>query len=193
MGDVTRLLARASAGEAEASERLVAEVYRELRALAGRCLRNERPGHTLQATALVHEAYLRLIDQREAEWQNRGHFLSVAAGVMRRVLLDYARQRQAAKRGGRRMRETLDEGMLVSEQKLADVLAIDEALERLALLDPRQAQIVELRFFAGLGVEEIARILQVSEPTVKREWRSARAWLARQMGGGDDGGTVAAG
>jgi RNA polymerase sigma-70 factor, ECF subfamily len=191
MGDVTRLLARARLGDSAASAQLIEEVYRELRSIAGRCLRAERPGHTLQATALVHEAYLRLAGQHGMEWESRAHFFSVAARMMRRVLLDYARKHHAVKRGGGGLRQTLDEGMLISEDKLANVLAMDEALERLAVLDPRQAQIVELRFFGGLQVEEIATVLQVSEPTVKREWRSARAWLAHEMGGTNDGGALA--
>jgi len=181
-GEVTRLLARMNAGDNDAAERLVGLVYRELRDLAGRCLRRERPGHTLQATALVHEAYMRLIGQREVEWQSRAHFFSIAAGMMRRVLLDYARKHHAAKRGGGARRETLDDNMLIAEHKLADVLALDEALQRLAAIDAQQARIVELRFFAGLDVEEVAGILEISTPTVKREWRSAKAWLQRQMG-----------
>jgi RNA polymerase sigma factor (TIGR02999 family) len=191
MGDVTRLLARARLGDSAASAQLVEAVYRELRAIAGRLLRGERSGHTMQATELVHEAWLRLAGQQDVEVQSRAHFFNLAARMMRQVLVDYARRHHAVKRGGGGLRETLDEGMVVAEDRLADMLTVDEALQRLEAIDARQARIVELRFFAGLGMEEIAGILGVSEPTVKREWRSARAWLASQMGRNNDGGTLA--
>jgi RNA polymerase sigma-70 factor (ECF subfamily) len=193
-GEVTRLLAELRAGEAGASERLISLVYGDLHRLASACMRREQPGHTLQTTAVVHEAYLRLVGA-EAGWEDRAHFFGVAARIMRQVLVDHARRRIATKRGNARRRVALNETLLISEQHLDDVLAVDGALEKLARIDPRQSRLVEMRFFAGLSVEEIARCLQISTPTVKREWRSARAWLRREMTGvgSDDSRTVAAG
>ncbi len=158
-------------------------VYEELHRLADRHFRRERAGHTLQPTALVHEAYVRLIDQRRVTWKNRGHFFAVAAQMMRRILIDYARGRKADKRGGGEERVTLDDG-LGSEAPGpdVDVLALDGALSRLKTLDATQAQIVELRFFAGLTIEETADVLETSPASVKREFRSARAWLFRELG-----------
>jgi RNA polymerase sigma-70 factor, ECF subfamily len=193
-GEVTRLLAELRAGEAGANERLISLVYPELHRLASACMRREQPGHTLQTTAVVHEAYLRLLGAN-ACWEDRAHFFGVAARTMRQVLVDHARRRIANKRGNARRRVVLHEALLISEEHLDDVLALDRALEKLARIDPRQSRLVEMRFFAGLSVEEAARCLHISAPTVKREWRSARAWLRREMGAGgsDDSRTVATG
>jgi RNA polymerase sigma factor (TIGR02999 family) len=176
--EVTALLRDWSGGDRTALERLMPLVYGELRRLAASYLRAERPDHTLQPTALVHEAYLRLIDQRGVNWQNRAHFFGIAAQMMRRILVDHARRRQAAKRDAStlRLRTSNDDGARDPE-----VLALDAALSGLESLDARQAHIVELRFFGGLTVEETAEVAGVSPATVKREWRTARAWLAREI------------
>jgi RNA polymerase sigma factor (TIGR02999 family) len=179
---VTELLHAWGAGDERALDRLVPAVYAELRRQAERQLRRESAGHTLQPTALVHEAYLRLVDQREAKWEGRSQFFGVAAQLMRRILVDHARGRGAAKRGGGAARVTLAEGSAEAAEGEVDVLALDEALTRLATLDARQARVVELRYFAGLGVEEVAQVLDVSPATVKREWTMARAWLRRELG-----------
>jgi RNA polymerase sigma factor (TIGR02999 family) len=181
--DVTRLLARWSRGEQEALNELLPIVYGELRRMAGRQLRAKRQEHTLTPTALVHEVYLRLVDQRRADWQNRTQFFAVAARLMRRVLVDHARARLAGKRGGGLVVVPLEQAgdPEAVASPMADVLAVDEALTRLAALDGEQARLVELRFFAGLTVEEIAPLLRRSERTVKREWRLARAWLFREL------------
>lgn len=184
--DITLLLRRWSAGDAEALQQLLPLVYGELRRIASNQLRHERDDHTLAPTALVHELYLRLVDQRHASWQNRAHFFGLAAQLMRRILVDYARARRAEKRGGTITQVSLedalaDEAGMPTQSPVADVLAIDEALERLAAIDEDQARIVELRFFAGLTVEETAHVLQRSPRTVKREWRLARAWLYREL------------
>src|SRR5947209_10527350 len=160
---------------------LLPVVYAELRRLAEVYLRRERPGHTLQPTALVHEAHLRLVDQTQVRWQNRAHFLGVAAQMMRRILVDHARGQRAEKRGGEIQKLSLDENIDVSGERAADLVALDEALERLAELDPQKSRIVELRFFGGLSVEETAEVLGVSAPTVKRQWRMAKAWLYGQV------------
>jgi len=174
------LLTAAERGGPGAVDRLVPLVYAELRELASAYLRRERPDHTLQTTALVHEAYLRLTDQHSTTWQNRSHFLGVAAQAMRRILVDHAKGRQRLKRdAGRPI--TLEEGLAVSTSPPDEVLAVDEALVRLAVFDPRQARIVELRYFAGLTIEETADTLELSPATVKREWTSARAWLLREL------------
>jgi RNA polymerase sigma-70 factor (ECF subfamily) len=178
--EVTQLLAKLSAGDGEASSRLINLVYSELRAMGGHCMRRERPDHTLQATALVHEAYLRLAGQG-IQWQSRGHFFGIAARVMRRVLLDYAREHRAKKRGGAAARVTLDDGLLVTEDHLEDVLILDESLKKLAAVDPQQSRLVELRFFAGMTVEETSEVMGISTATVKREWSHAKAWLHREM------------
>jgi len=193
-GEVTRLLAELRAGEEGASERLISLVYGDLHRLASACMRREQPGHTLQTTAVVNEAYLRLFGA-EARWDDRAHFFGVAARIMRQVLVDHARRRVASKRGNVRRRVALNETLLISEQHLDDVLAVDGALEKLERIDPLQSRLVEMRFFAGLSVDETARCLQISTATVKREWRSARAWLRREMNanGSDDSRTVAAG
>ena len=181
-GTVTLLLTQVRDGNQEAANQLIPLIYKELRQMAGACMRGERPGHTLQATALVNEAYMRMVGSRPVEWQNRAHFFAIAAHTMREVLLDYARRSRAAKRGGADARQVdLDEQFPIASDKLEEVIAIDEALERLALIDPRQSRIVELRFFAGLNVEEAAEVMGVSPKTIKREWRSAKAWLHREM------------
>ena len=176
--EVTRLLLRLTEGESTALEDLLPLVYAELRRLAASYLRRERVGHTLQPTALVHEAYLRLIDQTQVRWQNRAHFFGVAAQMMRRILVDYARSQQAEKRGGEFQKISLDERIDVSGQDSdLDLVALDDALNRLAEIDPQKSKIVEMRFFGGLSVEETAEVLGVSVPTVKRHWRLAKAWL----------------
>ena len=168
-------------GDDGALGELLPLVYAELRRLAAGYLRRERPGHTLQPTALVNEAYLRLVDQSHVHWQNRAHFLGVAAQMMRRILVDHARGQRAEKRGGEIQKLSLDENIDVSGERAADLVALDEALERLAELDPQKSRIVELRFFGGLSVEETAEVLGVSAPTVKRQWRMAKAWLYGQV------------
>lgn len=177
---LTVLLQQWSGGKSDALDELIPLVYDELRSLAERYLRDERRQHTLQPTALVHEAYLKLIDQR-VTWQNRAHFFGVAAQAMRRLLVDHARRKGAEKRGGAvemiQLNEELD---LPADEKL-DVVRLDEALDRLAEIDPQQSRVVELRFFAGLSVEETAGVMGVSDSTVKREWRVARAWLLREL------------
>jgi RNA polymerase sigma factor (TIGR02999 family) len=183
--EVTALLIRWSRGEADALDRLLPLVYGECRRIAARKLECERDGHTLDPTALVHEMYLRLVDQRGAKWQNRAQFCGITARLMRRVLVDHARARHARKRGGSAVLVSLDAAAEApAESACADVLAIDEALGRLARLDPDQVRIVELRFFAGLTVEETAHVLGRSARTVKREWQLARAWLLRELRAG---------
>ena len=178
---VTQLLVEWSNGDQEALEQLTPLVYGELRRLAGRYLRKERPDHTLQATALVHEAYLRLIDQRNVRWQNRAHFFGVAAQMIRRILVDHARSRHAAKRGAMAPKLSLDEAIALPDRKEFDLVALDDALNSLAKIDPQQARIVELRFFTGLTVEETAEVLSISPATVKRDWVTAKAWLYRDI------------
>lgn len=179
--DVTQLLEAVSAGEEHALENLIPAVHAELRRQAARYLRRERQNHTLQPTALVNEAFIRLIDQRDVRWQNRAHFFGVAAQAMRRILVDHARAQHRIKRGGVQQNVTLDEGMLAGAARSVDVLALDEALGRLATLDERQARVVELRFFGGLSVEETATVMAISPATVKREWSMAKAWLFTQL------------
>lgn len=180
-GVITELLERARGGHEPAIELLVPLVYGELRRIAGRCLRRERPGQALQPTELVHEAYLRLFKDHELSFQNRAHFLGIAARSMRQILVEHARSRDAVKRGGERRRITLDEGVAATPSRDIDLLALDEALERLAALDPEHARIVELRFFGGLTNEETAAALDVSPATVKRAWAVAKAWLYREL------------
>lgn len=180
--NITQLLNQWSDGDERALDRLTPLVYEELRQLAARYLRRERPGHTMQTTALINEAYLRLIDAKEVRWQGRAHFFAIAANLMRRILVDHARQRNAAKRGGSPLHVTLDRIVATAKQSNVDVLAIDEALTKLAAIDRQQAQIVELRFFSGLSVEETAAALGISPRTVKRDWSVARAWLRREIG-----------
>ena len=181
--NITHLLKEWSAGDPRALDRLTPLVYEELRHQAARYLRRERPGHTLQTTALIHEAYLRLIDAKDVHWQGRAQFFAIAANLMRRILVEHARRRDADKRGGSHVRVQLDEAVAVADETDVDLLAIDEALDRLAAIDPQQARVVELRFFSGLSVEETAAALGVSPKTVKRDWSVARAWLRREIGG----------
>jgi RNA polymerase sigma factor (TIGR02999 family) len=179
--EITRLLADWSKGDGQALEKLTPLVYDELRRLAGRYLRRERPGHTLQSTALVHEAYLRLIGQSSVRWQNRAHFFGIAAGMIRRILVDYARARGAEKRGAAVEKLSLDDAVVLPSGRDLDLVALDDALEDLARMDARQARVVELRFFAGLTLEETAEVLQMSLATAKRDWVSAKAWLSREL------------
>ncbi len=179
---VTQLLTQWTDGDARALDALYPLVYDELRRLARSYLRSERSDHTLQSTALVHEAYLRLVNQN-ANWQNRGHFFGIAAQMMRRILVDHARARNAARRGEGVCKVTFDECMAGGKQWNPDVLAVDEALTRLAQVDAQQSRIVELRFFAGLSIEDTSQVLNISPATVKRDWAMAKAWLYREMQG----------
>jgi RNA polymerase sigma-70 factor, ECF subfamily len=179
--NVTRLLVDWSNGDQAALDKLLPLVNAELRQLARRYMRRESPGHTLQTSALVNEAYMRLIDQKHVQWQNRAHFFGIAAQLMRRILIDHARSHHYAKRGGGALRVSLDEAAAVTEARAAELLAVDEALERLTAMDARKGRIVELRFFGGLTEEETAEVMGVSTPTVQREWRAARAWLRRML------------
>lgn len=165
----------------ESLNKIMPIVYDELRRQAARYLKHERQGHTLQTTALVHEAYVRLIDQAGVRWQNRAHFFAIAAEMMRRILVDYARKRHAAKRGGDAVRVTLNEALQASDQGDLDLITVDKALTKLATLDNQQARVVELRFFGGLNVEETAEVLGISERTVKRDWSVAKAWIRREL------------
>jgi len=183
--DVATLLGDLKVGNEKAVAEFVVLLYSELRSLASSYLRRERSDHTLQTTALVHEAYLRLADQTEVRWKNRDQFMGVAAQLMRRILVDYSRGHGAQKRGKDFERVFLEEAASVSKGKTADVVALDEALTRLAEFDPQQAQLVELRFFGGLSIEEAAGVLGVSRTTVKRSWNLAKAWLARELRRGD--------
>lgn len=178
---VTQLLVAWSGGDQAARDELMPLVYEELRRLAHQYLRRERRGHTLQTSALVHEAYVRLVDQTSIKWQGRAHFFGIAARLMRQVLVDYARTRRYAKRGGNARRVSLDEALIVSKERAAEVVALDDALKSLAEIDPRQSQIVELRFFGGLSIEETAEVLAVSPGTVMRDWTLAKAWLRRAI------------
>lgn len=181
---VSDLLAECRSGDPLAIRRLVPIVYSELRAIAAAALRRERPNHTLQPTALVHEAFLRLVDQRDVHWQNRAHFLGCAAQVMRHILVDHARAHRAEKRGGGAERVTLDDSLVATGVREVDVLALDEALRVLGDLNERQSRVVELRYFGGLTIEETAELLGVSTATVSNDWTIARAWLRRELGGG---------
>jgi RNA polymerase sigma factor (TIGR02999 family) len=177
----TQMLAKTVAGDPREGERLMLVVYEDLRRLAHRYLQQEREGHTLEATALVNEAFLKLIDQTRVDWRGRTHFFAVGAQAMRRVLVNHAKTKKRLKRGGGRNQVPLDEPLAVSADRADDVLALDEALERLAALDARQARIVELRFFGGLTVAEAAEVLGVSPRTIEREWTACRAWLRREL------------
>ena len=179
--EVTNLLLRWGDGDRRALDALTPLVYDELRRLAGRYLRRERIDHTLQSTALVHEAYLKLIDQRNVRWQNRAQFFGLAAELIRRILVDHARARQAAKRGGSAYKLTLDEALDASAPRDLDLVRLDDVLQGLAKIDHQQSRIVELRFFAGLTIEETAEVLGISPATVKRDWLVAKAWLRREM------------
>lgn len=180
--EITQLLQAWSDGDREALDELIPLVQAELHRLARRYMSQERPGHTLQTTALVNEAYLRLIDWEAVKWQNRAHFFGVAAQLMRRILVDFARSRNRSKRGGDAHHISLDDVAVVSAEPDADFIALDFALEKLAALDRRQSQVVELRFFGGLSIEEIAEVLRVSPATVKRDLTLAKVWLLRELG-----------
>lgn len=180
-GEITRLLGEVRAGKKDAQTQLLTLVYDELRRIAASYLRKERPDHTLQPTALVHEAYLRLVEQKEQNWENRAHFLGIAAHLMREILVDYARKRIAAKRGGREKPLPLENLPVAAPQRPEDLIALDEALARLEEFDQRQSRIVELRFFAGMTEEEIGHLLGLSVRTIKRDWNVARAWLHAEM------------
>jgi RNA polymerase sigma-70 factor (ECF subfamily) len=184
---VSRLLRAWGNGDLQARDELIPVVYHELRRRAAGYLRRERPDHTLQPTALVHEAYVRLIGQHRVVWQNRAHFFGVASQMMRRILVDHARERQAAKRPGGGLKVLLDENVGAVVPRSFDLIALDHALTELAVLDPRQGQIVELRFFGGLSEHQVAAVLSVSRATVTREWQMARAWLYRRMTKGSRG------
>lgn len=183
---VTQLLIAWGQGDEAARDELVPLVYEELHRLAHRHMRKERPGATLQTSALVNEAYLRLVDQKFVKWQNRAHFFGIAAQMMRRILVDYARSRGNQKRGGRVLRITLDEASAVARDRATEVVALDDALVGLTQLDPRKSKIVELRFFAGLNIDETAEVLGVSPGTVMRDWTLAKAWLRREMTGEEE-------
>ena len=183
---VSELLSRWKAGDQQALERLVPLVYKELRHIAHYHLQRERPGHTLQSAALVHEVYLRLLDQKPFDAENRAHFLAVASRQMRQILVDHARSRAAAKRG-KELKVELDAALSMPQERSADVVALDDALKELSQLDERQGRIVEMRFFGGLSIEEIGEVLGISRSTVKREWNVAKAWLSRQMKRGSHG------
>jgi RNA polymerase sigma-70 factor (ECF subfamily) len=181
--DPTGLLHAWAAGDADALARLIPVVEAELHRIAQRCMRNERAGHSMQATALVNEAYLRLVDVRRVQWKDRAHFLAMSARVMRRVLVDHARARGGQKRGGAGIRVTLVDDVGGTDERPHDVLALDDALTALAAIDPRKATIVEMKFFGGLTGEEVARLLEISTDTVTRDWTLAKAWLLRELRG----------
>ena len=181
--DVTGLLLAWGSGDEAALERLVPLVHAELQRIARRCMRDERAGHSLQATALVNEAYVRLVDVQRIKWQDRAHFLSMAARLMRRVLVDHARRRRYLKRGGGALKVTLVDDLVVSHQPGRDLEALDDALTALAGVDERKSRVIELRFFGGLSVEETAAVLKVSVDTVMRDWKLAKAWLLRELRG----------
>jgi RNA polymerase sigma factor (TIGR02999 family) len=181
--DVTQILQAWGEGDKGAPERLMPLVYQELRRLAQEYLRRERPDHTLQATALVHEAYIKLVDQDRVDWKGRAHFCGVAAQLMRRVLLEHARSHNAGKRGGKLKKLYLDETRELSQQRPPDLIALDDALQSFSRTFPRESEVVELKFFGGLGAEEIAELLQVSTKTVLRDWKFAKLWLCRELSG----------
>jgi RNA polymerase sigma factor (TIGR02999 family) len=181
--EVTHLLQAWSGGEQGALDKLVPLVYQELHRLAQRYMAQERPGQTLQATALVNEAYLRLVDVKQVNWQNRAHFFGVSAQLMRRILVDLARARRSLKRGGEVQAVSLDDALMVSPEPGPDLVALDDALQALSAMDPRRGQVVELRFFGGLSVQETAEVLRVSPETVMHDWKLAKAWLLRELGG----------
>ncbi len=182
---VTHLLSEWRSGDSRASEKLLPLVQPELHRLARHYMSRERPGHTLQTTALLDDAYLRLSDKTHPQWQNRAHFFAVAAQLMRRIMVDHARERQALKRGGGAIRVTLDEAAVVTQTRSDELLALDEAMEKLAAFDQRKAQVVEMRYFGGLTTEEIAEVLKIHVNTVTRDWIAARAWLLAALSGED--------
>ena len=181
--NITELLAGYARGDKESLDQLMPIVYDELRRQAARYLRREQAGHTLQTTALIHEAYVRLVDQKNVQWQNRAHFFGIAAQMMRRILVDHARAKKRVKRGGSEVRVSLGEVTVAAKSQDLDVVALDEALERLARIDEQQSRVVELRFFSGLSVEETAEVMGISKATVKRDWSMAKAWLHRELSG----------
>ena len=178
---ITELLDRWTRGDVAAREELVPLVYQDLRRVARRCLAGQRVDHTLQSTALVHEAYLRLAGRDRAHWQDRHHFFAVAAQAMRRILVDYARKHRSAKRGGGALKLALDDAIALPQRRELDLVALDDALKALAILDPRQSHVVELRFFGGLSIEDVSSVLGISPATVKREWATARSWLYAEL------------
>ncbi len=179
--DVTILLQELSSGKRDVVDQLFPVVYSDLQKIARNQLRSERKNHTINTTALVHEAYLKLVDQTRVDWKNRAHFFAISAQAMRRILINYAKKRLTEKRGGGELLATFDDQLVVRETKAEDLVALDEALERLEKLNERQSKVVELRFFGGLTQEEIAEVLNVSVPTVRLDWRMARAWLSREL------------
>src|SRR2546422_5832457 len=179
--EVTQLLIQWSNGDKAALDKLMPLIYSELRQVARHYMSRERPGHTLQTTALVNEAYVRLVNRKGVHWQNRAHFFAIAAQLMRSILVDHARSHAYAKRGGGARKIALDEALAVSQQRAADVVALDDALKRLAEIDPQQSRIVELKFFGGLTIEETAEVLGLSPATIKREWSTAKAWLYHEL------------
>ena len=181
--NITELLVGYGRGDKETLDQLMPIVYDELRRQAARYLRREQAGHTLQTTALIHEAYVRLVDQRNMQWQNRAHFFGIAAQMMRRILVDHARSKKRVKRGGSEIRVSLDDVNVAARGQDLDVVALDEALDRLAQIDEQQSRVVELRFFSGLSVEETAEVMGISKSTVKRDWSMAKAWLHRELSG----------
>ena len=181
---VTGLLLKWGQGDEAALDRLIPLVHHELHQIARQCMAGERAGHSLQATAIVNEAYLRLVEAKDVPWHDRAHFLAVAARVMRRILVDHARARHAQKRGAAATRVTFDEALVVADEPRQDFVALDDALEPLAKFDERKSRVIEMRFFGGLSVEETASVLNVSPDTVMRDWRLAKAWLQREMRGG---------
>jgi RNA polymerase sigma-70 factor, ECF subfamily len=183
---VTQLLLAWNAGDSAAQEKLIPLVYAELRQLAKRYMARERPDHTLQATALVNEAYLRLVDGKQVRWQDRAHFFAVSARLMRHILVDLARSRHYQKRGGDAQPVSLEDALLVSQRKDPDLVALDEALKTLAVVDPRKSQVVELRYFGGLSVAETAEVLKASPDRVLRDWKLAKVWLLREIKKGSD-------
>jgi len=193
--EITQLLAEVKGGNAEAQARLASLVYDELHRLAAGYMHRERPDHSLQATILVHEAFIRLVDQESRSWQNRSHFFATAAQIMRRILIDYALARRSAKRGGGQFKVPIDDAIIVSDDNCEEVIAVDQALIRLAERDPRLSRIVELKFFAGLTEDEIGEALGISPRTVKRDWKVAKAWLHGELFGvkADDSAPMAAG
>jgi len=182
---VTQLLEKVEPGDRHAGEQLFADVYTELRALAARYLHRERKDHTLQPTALVHEAYLKLVGQTRVDWQGRARFLAIAAQAMRQILVDHARRHRAAKRGGNRHRIALDDNLVIKSNRNVDLLALEDALTKLAKLDLRQTQMIELRFFGGLSIAEVAKVMGMSKRSVEREWTMVRAWLRRELSRSD--------
>jgi RNA polymerase sigma factor (TIGR02999 family) len=186
--EITQMLRAWRAGDEQALDQLTPQIYRELHRAARQCMRNERDGHSLQTTALINELYLRLPDLHAIDWQDRAHFFAICARQMRRILIDMARSRRSHKRGSGGFTVSLDEALEVSADSGQDVVAVDDALKELAKLDERKSQVVELRFFGGLSVEETAKVLTVSPETVARDWRLAKAWLLREMSGNADGG-----